>query len=99
VSSTFHYRRIFAESKSQTVLGQRKYDRTVTAHLDALDIIGPQFSGAHGIWLDDFDRRRLADRGGSVSTIRSATCVLARDWRICGQCWRPESMLASALTA
>lgn len=55
-----------AESKSQAVLGMRKYDRTVTAHLDTLGMIGPHFSGAHAIWLDDDDRRRLADRGGSV---------------------------------
>lgn len=55
-----------AESKSQAVLGLRKYQRTVTAHLDTLGMIGPHFSGAHAIWLDDDDRRRIADRGGSV---------------------------------
>jgi guanine deaminase len=55
-----------AESKTQAVIGLRKYDRTLTAHLDRLGMIGPHFSGAHAIWLDENDRSRLADRGGSV---------------------------------
>jgi guanine deaminase len=55
-----------AESKSQSVLGLRKYGHTLTAHLDKLDLIGPHFSGAHAIWIDQDDRSRLADRGGIV---------------------------------
>src|SRR4029079_11803083 len=55
-----------AESKSQAVLGLRKYGHTLTAHLDKLHLISPQFSAAHAIWLDKDDRDRLASGGGSV---------------------------------
>jgi 5-methylthioadenosine/S-adenosylhomocysteine deaminase len=55
-----------AETKAQAVLGLRKYGKTLTAHLDALDMLGPRLSAAHAIWLDDEDRSRLADNGASV---------------------------------
>jgi 5-methylthioadenosine/S-adenosylhomocysteine deaminase len=55
-----------AESKAQAVLGQRKYGRTLTAHLDELGLIGPNFSAAHAIWLDDNDLDRIAERGGTL---------------------------------
>jgi 5-methylthioadenosine/S-adenosylhomocysteine deaminase len=55
-----------AESKSQAVLGLRKYGKTLTAHIDDLGIIGPHFSGAHAIWVDQDDLSRISDRGGSV---------------------------------
>jgi guanine deaminase len=55
-----------AESKSQAVLGTRKYGRTLTAHIDALGLIGPGFSAAHAIWVDDDDLARIAAKGGSV---------------------------------
>jgi 5-methylthioadenosine/S-adenosylhomocysteine deaminase len=55
-----------AESKSQAVLGLRKYGHTLTTHLDKLNLIGPHFSAAHAIWLDGDDRARLASSGGSV---------------------------------
>jgi len=55
-----------AETKAQAVLGLRKYGRSLTAHLDALGIIGPHLSAAHAIWLDDDDMMRLADHGASV---------------------------------
>ena len=55
-----------AESKSQAVLGLGKYGRTLTAHLDQLGLIGPNFTAAHAIWLDDDDLGRMADRGGVV---------------------------------
>ena len=56
-----------AESKIQAVSGLRKYGRTLTAHLDALGFLGPHFTGAHCVWLDPDDIRRLADRGASVA--------------------------------
>jgi cytosine/adenosine deaminase-related metal-dependent hydrolase len=56
-----------AESKSQAVLGLRKYGTTLTAHLDALGLVGPRFSGAHGVWLNREDVRRLAGAGASVA--------------------------------
>ena len=56
-----------AESKIQAVAGIRKYGRTLTAHLDALGFLGPHFTGAHCVWLDPDDIRRIADRGASIA--------------------------------
>ena len=56
-----------AESKIQAVSGIRKYGRTLTAHLDALGFLGPNFTGAHCVWLDPDDIRRIADRGASIA--------------------------------
>ena len=56
-----------AESKIQAVAGIRKYGRTLTAHLDALGFLGPGFTGAHSVWLDPDDIRRIADRGASIA--------------------------------
>jgi 5-methylthioadenosine/S-adenosylhomocysteine deaminase len=55
-----------AESKIQAVTGQERYGMTLTAHLDRLGVIGPNFSAVHAIWLDDDDMQRLADRGASA---------------------------------
>ena len=55
-----------AESKGQAVLGRRKYGKTLTAHIDELDLIGPNFSAAHAIWVDADDLDRIARKGGSV---------------------------------
>ena len=56
-----------AESKVQAVVGMRTYGGTLCAHLDDLGIIGPDFTAAHAVWVDDDDVRRLADRGASVA--------------------------------
>jgi 5-methylthioadenosine/S-adenosylhomocysteine deaminase len=56
-----------AESKVQAVTGIRLYGTTQTAHLDRLGVLGPRFTVAHGVWLDDDDMRRLGDRGASVA--------------------------------
>lgn len=55
-----------AETKAQAVLGLRKYGKTLTAHLDALGMLGPHFSAAHAIWLDRDDLSRLSDNGASI---------------------------------
>lgn len=56
------------ETRTQAVLGRRKYGgQTLTAHLAGLGLLGPRFSGAHGVWLDADDMRRLADAGASVA--------------------------------
>jgi guanine deaminase len=55
------------ESKMQAIVAQKKYGKTLVAHLDALGLLGPGFCAAHGVWLDDEDRARLADHGASVS--------------------------------
>src|SRR5712692_4253375 len=56
-----------AESKVQAVTGVRLYGRTQTAHLDRLGVLGPHFTVAHGVWLDDDDMSRLGDHGASVA--------------------------------
>jgi cytosine/adenosine deaminase-related metal-dependent hydrolase len=56
-----------AESKVQAVTGIRVYGETQTAHLDRLGVLGPQFTVAHGVWLDADDMARLGDRGASVA--------------------------------
>jgi 5-methylthioadenosine/S-adenosylhomocysteine deaminase len=55
------------ETKLQAVVAKRKYGKTMVAHLDSLGLLGPGFCVAHGVWLDDDDRARLADHGASVS--------------------------------
>jgi guanine deaminase len=55
-----------AESKVQALAGQERYGHTLTAHLSSLGVLGPAFTGAHGVWLDDDDMRRLADCGACV---------------------------------
>ncbi len=56
-----------AESKVQAVSGMKLYGRTLTAHLDGLGLLGPRFTGAHCVWLDDDDLARMADRGATVA--------------------------------
>jgi guanine deaminase len=55
-----------AESKTQAVLGLEKYGRSLVAHLEALGVLSPRLSAAHGIWLDDDDIARLAVAGSAV---------------------------------
>jgi 5-methylthioadenosine/S-adenosylhomocysteine deaminase len=56
-----------AESKVQAIAGMRAYGKTLTRRLDDLGVLGPNFTAAHGVWLDDDDMKRLADAGASVS--------------------------------
>ena len=56
-----------SESKVQAVAALRKYGRSLAAHMDALGLVGPNFTAAHGVWLDEEDMKRLADRGASVA--------------------------------
>jgi guanine deaminase len=56
-----------AESKTQAVLGRTRYGTTLAGHLARLGLLGPRFSGAHGVWLDRDDVERLADAGASVA--------------------------------
>ncbi|MGC2200813.1 MAG: amidohydrolase family protein [Stellaceae bacterium] len=56
-----------AESKVQAVTGVRLYGRTQTAHLDSLGVLGPHFTVAHGVWLDEDDMARLGGHGASVA--------------------------------
>lgn len=56
-----------SESRVQVVSAIKRYGKTMTAHIDDLDLLGPDFVVAHGVWLDDDDMRRLAHHGASVS--------------------------------
>lgn len=56
-----------AESKPQALAGQEFYGQSLAAHLDRVGLLGPDFTAAHGIWLDDDDLKRLADRGAAVA--------------------------------
>jgi 5-methylthioadenosine/S-adenosylhomocysteine deaminase len=56
-----------AESKVQALSGLAVYGATLCGHLDRLGLLGPHFTAAHGVWLDDDDMRRLGDQGASVA--------------------------------
>lgn len=56
-----------AESKLQAVAAQQRYGHSLVAHLDGLGLLQPGFCVAHGVWLDDDDRTRLAACGASIS--------------------------------
>jgi 5-methylthioadenosine/S-adenosylhomocysteine deaminase len=56
-----------AESKVQAVTGIHLWGMTQTAHLDRLGVLGPHFTVAHGVWLDNDDMARLGDHGASVA--------------------------------
>lgn len=56
-----------AESKIQAIAGRARYGRSLTAHLDRLGILGPDFTAAHGIWLDAGDLDILARSGACVA--------------------------------
>ena len=40
-----------AESKIQALSGIKRYGKTLTAHLDSLGVLGPDFTAAHAVWL------------------------------------------------
>ena len=56
-----------AESKVQAVAGRKLYGKTLLQHMDAMGLVGADFTVAHGVWLDDDDMKRLAGHGASVS--------------------------------
>jgi guanine deaminase len=56
-----------AESKVQVIAAQRRWGKTIVAHLADLGVLGPGFVGAHGVWLTDDDIRRIGDAGGAVA--------------------------------
>ena len=56
-----------AESKIQALAGAAQYGTSLTGHLDTLGILGPNFTAAHGIWLNERDLELLGRRGASVA--------------------------------
>jgi 5-methylthioadenosine/S-adenosylhomocysteine deaminase len=55
------------ESKTQVMVGLKRYGKTQTAHLQDLGLLGPDFTVGHGVWLDHDDMQRLGDHGASVA--------------------------------
>jgi guanine deaminase len=55
------------ESKVQALVGIKRYGRTLMRHMDSLGLIGPDFTAAHAIWLDDDDLKIVRDRGASLA--------------------------------
>jgi 5-methylthioadenosine/S-adenosylhomocysteine deaminase len=56
-----------AESPVQRAGAQLRYGTTLTAHLARLGLLGPGFSGAHAIWIDDSEIEVLAKHGGTLA--------------------------------
>jgi 5-methylthioadenosine/S-adenosylhomocysteine deaminase len=56
-----------AESSVQRAGALRRYGVTLTAHLHQLGLLGPGFSGAHAIWIDDAEIDLLAKHGGALA--------------------------------
>ena len=55
------------ESKVQALVGMKRYGKTLTAHMNDLGLLGPDFTAAHAIWLDDDDMKLIRDAGGSLA--------------------------------
>lgn len=55
-----------AETRLQQAMAFQKYGRSLTAHLEALRVIGPGFSGAHGVWLSPPEANVLARHGACI---------------------------------
>jgi 5-methylthioadenosine/S-adenosylhomocysteine deaminase len=56
-----------AESAVQRTAGLQRYGTTLTAHLDRIGLLGPRFSGAHAIWIDDAEIDLLARHGATLA--------------------------------
>jgi guanine deaminase len=55
------------ESKVQAITGMRTYGRTLLQQMDAWGLVGPDFTAAHAVWMDDDDMRIMAAKGASVA--------------------------------
>jgi len=58
-----------AESQAQAVFGERRYGRSLVAHLAGLGVLataGERLSVAHAIWISDADIEQLAAAGASA---------------------------------
>jgi 5-methylthioadenosine/S-adenosylhomocysteine deaminase len=56
-----------AESPVQRAGALKQYGTTLTAHLERMGLIGPGFSGAHAIWIDDAEIELIARHGGTLA--------------------------------
>ena len=56
-----------AETRLQQIVACERYGTTLAAHLDAVGLLSPRFSGAHGVWLSEAEADLLAERGVGIS--------------------------------
>jgi guanine deaminase len=56
-----------AESKAQVIEAMRRWGKTAVSRLAELGLLGPDFIGAHAVWLTDEDIGRLGDAGAAIS--------------------------------
>lgn len=55
------------EAKYQAASSFQIFGMSMTKTMDSVGIVGPWFSAAHAVWLDDEDMRLLAERGAQVA--------------------------------
>lgn len=55
------------EAKYQAASSFQIFGMSMTRTMDLVGILGPWFSAAHAVWLDDDDMRLLAERGAQVA--------------------------------
>lgn len=56
-----------AESPVQRAGALQHYGMPLTEHLDRIGLLGPRFSGAHAIWIDDAEIELIARHGGALA--------------------------------
>jgi 5-methylthioadenosine/S-adenosylhomocysteine deaminase len=56
-----------AESPVQRAGALKQYGMTLTAYLEREGLLGPRFSGAHAIWVDDAELALIARHGGALA--------------------------------
>lgn len=56
-----------AETNDEVGIIQKQYQKTPTAFLDSINLLGPEVLGAHAVWVTDDDIAILKQRGTSVS--------------------------------
>jgi cytosine/adenosine deaminase-related metal-dependent hydrolase len=64
------------ETRLQVLQGRQRYGHSMIAELDRLGLLTDVTSVMHGIWLDDEDMRRVADRGSTVVHNPASNCKL-----------------------
>ena len=56
-----------AESAVQRAAAMQRYGKSLTAHLADTGLLGPHFSGAHAVWIDDSEIELIARHGGTLA--------------------------------
>lgn len=55
-----------SESKVQAIAARKRYGKSLAAYICELGLVDERFTGAHAIWLDADDFKRIGDRGGAL---------------------------------